>query len=505
MRYAIIVCLLAACRSSSSNSPDSSTDSPASGPVKIQDVQNDNMPVGTAVALKGVVVTAIDSFGAKTGDIWVQEPEGGPFSGVHVYKAPIAVVATLSVGDIVDLSGAIKAEFALTGTNADPTGRTVTELEPPVGGAMTLTKTGSGTPLTPTVVDALTIGQMTDADAQGPLFSAAWEQWEGVLITLDNISAQGAPKAFGSTMPTPADNYDFSTTGVIKVEGTLADITTAGVARGTCLASVTGVLDYFYDYLLLPRQTSEIVSGGTGCPAAESSTTACGDGIDNDANGFADCLDDGCMVGVTTCRMSSTINALDTATTAPTGGVEIGATESICVAAVTSDGQNMWVASGATAAANTGLYVYGGGAVLPTGVAVGTKLDVIGKAQAFMPTGATKPLLELDQLQITKQTGACTVAPAIGMTAATLDNTWVGSLVTLTQVKLTTVPNTNNKNIAQLTQGTTTFEAEADIHVLSSAVNTCFSSITGIWTWDPYANMYALEPLAEGTVGSGCP
>jgi len=90
------------------------------------------------------------------------------------------------------------------------------------------------------------------------------------------------------------------------------------------------------------------------------------------------------------------------------------------------------------------------------------------------------------------------------MTVATLDATWVGSLVTLTQVKVTAVPNVANKNIAQLSQAGTAFEAEADIHILSSVANTCFSSITGIWTWDPYSNMYALEPIAEGAVGSGC-
>src|SRR5207249_6515043 len=69
-------------------------DAPDTGGQKIQDVQNDMMAPGTPVTLKGVVVTAIDTFGAKTGDIWVEEPEGGAFSGVHVYKADVNVVAT---------------------------------------------------------------------------------------------------------------------------------------------------------------------------------------------------------------------------------------------------------------------------------------------------------------------------------------------------------------------------------------------------------------------------
>ena len=90
-------------------------------PVTIQEVQNDAMPPGTPVTLHGVVVTAIDNFGAKIGDIWVEEPEGGPFSGVHVFGAASTDVAALAVGDIVDITGAVKDEFALTGSGGDTT------------------------------------------------------------------------------------------------------------------------------------------------------------------------------------------------------------------------------------------------------------------------------------------------------------------------------------------------------------------------------------------------
>ena len=51
----------------------------------IQDVQSDAMPVGASVSLSGVVITAIDLYGARTGDLWVQDPAGGPFSGIKVY------------------------------------------------------------------------------------------------------------------------------------------------------------------------------------------------------------------------------------------------------------------------------------------------------------------------------------------------------------------------------------------------------------------------------------
>src|SRR5436309_12700757 len=89
------------------NKIDAAVDS-VGGLVKIQDIQNDMMPPKTPVMLSGVIVTAIDNFGAKVGDIWVEEPEGGPFSGVHVYKADTSQVAQLQLGDIVDISNAMK-------------------------------------------------------------------------------------------------------------------------------------------------------------------------------------------------------------------------------------------------------------------------------------------------------------------------------------------------------------------------------------------------------------
>src|SRR5262249_54362126 len=149
------------------------------------------------------------------------------------------------------------------------------------------------------------IGQMYDAtmsaNGGGTAFNNAWEQWEGVLITLDNVEAASAPKSFGSTTPIPPDNYNFAITGVAEVEGSLTDVTMSGIARATCFSQMTGVVDYFFDYLVLPRSASDFATGGTGCPLPEqangTSIGTCGDGIDNDANGFSDCKDLGCEVG----------------------------------------------------------------------------------------------------------------------------------------------------------------------------------------------------------------
>src|SRR5687767_6157102 len=130
---------LIACRGGGGGGGDDDDDQPdappVGGDVTIQQIQDDAMPEGTAVELDGVVVTAIDTFGARTGDIWVQEPGGGEFSGIKVFGAPLDVVATLAIGDIVDISNAEKDEFALT---TDMTGRTVTEIKGAAGGMMSV-------------------------------------------------------------------------------------------------------------------------------------------------------------------------------------------------------------------------------------------------------------------------------------------------------------------------------------------------------------------------------
>ncbi len=461
--------LVVGCRGGSGD--DTNIDAPAVvGAVTIQQVQSDSMPPGTAVALQGVVVTAIDTFGAKTGDIWVEEPTGGAFSGVHVFNAPVSVVATLSVGDIVNISGAVKAEFALTGSNADTTGRTETELEPPTaGGSMTVTKTGTGTVPAPAVVDALAIGEMYDASMAaaggGTAFSNAWAMWDGVLVTTANVSALSAPKAFGSVTPTPADSYDFGITGVAKVEGNFVDITSESVARNSCL-NVTGVVSYFYDYLVLPRTTADLVTGGTGCPAAE---TVCGDSIDNDGNGFADCADDNCIITSGSCHSTMTITQLDQAADAAPTSPTLPAADAITGACVTAiSGTNMYVAANGTAAADGGIFVFGGGQALPVGVVVGSTVDVVGSVTSFKSTGSTAPEgeLEIGQLQITKDVATCTVAPKSlsGANAAlsTLatdagGHPLIGSLVTLnpTGSYKVTKALTSTVHFGTLTQGTT--------------------------------------------------
>ena len=496
---------LLACRGSSGDDTQN-PDAPVTGAQHIQDVQNDQMAPGTPVSLSGVIVTAIDSFGAKTGDIWVEEPGGGPFSGVHVFGAPLDQVSALALGDIVDIAGAEKDEFAYMGNmgvGGDTSGRSVTELKPVSGGMMTVTKTGTGTVPAPEMVDALAIGQKaTQAERD-----AEWEKWEGVLIKVPTLSATSSAKCVGSACNDNTLNQ-FDATGGIVVESALAAFpgTAPGtIAKGDCLASVTGVVDYFFDYLLLNTSTDAVATGGSGCPVAEGASHAvCSDGIDNDGNGFSDCMDNGCVVGDSACRAQTTINALQTGATLPTGAIELS---DVVVTAISFNKKNLWVSSTAVGAANEGIYIFRGSnaAVLPANVVIGAHVRVIGTAVENNNDMNGTTLTEVNGLDVSFL-AAPTVqpTPVAGQTVASLLAAGTGEpyesvLVTLTNVKVTSLGSMATFGVGNATQKAgatlTTFTHDDDIYRFVTADNgVCYATITGIWTYDVFNNVYYFLP-----------
>jgi hypothetical protein len=410
----------------------------------------------------------------KTNDIWVEEMGGGKRSGVHVFGANAADAMMLTVGDVINLKGAIKSEFALSGSNADSSGRTVTELEGATQGSIVITKTGQTATITPDKVDALAIGQMYDstmsATGGGPAFSNAWEDWEGVLIELDNVAAVGAAKPFGSTSPTPADSYSFGITGVAKVEGSLTDITMSSVARGTCFGQMTGVVDYFYDYLVFPRSAADFNTTGTACPALEQATggdgSKCTDGMDNDGNGFTDCADLGCEAGSgawlgATCtagdamcgcsvNLASTtsVHSVDTTYAATSSPVLL---HDVYITAINGT-FSYWVADQLQATASGGVLVFNSP---PAGAVVGQKLATLQGIAGPFGSGTLKTL-ELSSVTAGAATAGGTPLPLTGiatevLSGATSGAPYMGSLVTLSKAKVTVAA--NNFGEVELTDG----------------------------------------------------
>src|SRR5258705_31017 len=76
---------------------------------------------------------------------------------------------------------------------------------------------GTGSVAAPMVVDALAIGQMATQAAR----DAEWEKWEGVLITVTNVSELNSVAQIGGTTPDPTFQK-FSVTGGLVVDSSLA-------------------------------------------------------------------------------------------------------------------------------------------------------------------------------------------------------------------------------------------------------------------------------------------
>jgi hypothetical protein len=246
--------------------------------------------------------------------------------------------------------------------------------------------------------------------------------------------------------------------------------------------------------------------------------------MDNDGNGFTDCDDFSCVVASSSCRTDTTISAIDQAgdanpanPTLPTGAVSISGA---CVTAVPGGtGGSMYIADAGTAANDGGLFVFGNGQALPNGVAPGSLVDVIGTLQAFKASNSTapEPQIELKTLQVTKVTGTCTPTPGApntsDMSALTQDangHKLIGSLVTLSPAhsfKVTTANTTSNKFGVLTENGTTVKFGTTFLPSMTvlGAVNDCFGSITGIWTYDTTGvGSYEILPTTMPTKLATC-
>jgi len=517
--------LIAACRGDSKVTPDAGggpgIDASDGKLHHIQEVQSDTTTVNTPVELHGVIVTAVDKFGTRNGQIWVEEPGGGERSGVTVFGAPLAQVTNLTVGDVVDITGAVKSEFVI---NGDTSGRSLTELVAPTGGMMMITKTGTATPPAPALVDALMIGikpGQTDRDVE-------WEKWEGVLITVVNVAASNAPACIKSKgVCTDVDS--FSITGVVNVESGLAGFPASGVQGGDCFESITGVVDYAFGYVLYPRTTDEVVAGGTGCIRETSlgSTNLCTDGLDNDGDSFKDCSDFDCevgpnawlgltcadtdaMCGCSTNLVATGVNKVNTGTT---GAVLL---HNVIVTAVGPTGY--WIADAAQAAQRGGVFVF---TKTPpdASIAIGSKLPTVqGVVSVF---NGSKTAGSRSVISISRPTaGAATPSgvplvpipnPAIAdLSDVTKGEPFMGSLVQLTTVKVKAVDTTTN--IVTLVDN-----ANATIkmsnHVLADFggtvpnVGDCYPTLIGIMdfnTSDPQTRTINPRTTDDMVTGSGC-
>ena len=101
--------------------------------------------------------------------------------------------------------------------------------------------------------------------------------------------------------------------------------------------------------------------------------------------------------------------------------------------------------------------------------------------------------------------------PVSGVSVATLmsDTTgepYEGVLIRLTNVRVTG-PLDATSGTRPMSDGTTTFVADDDMHRLTEADNTCYTSITGVWHYNVFDNRWVFAPrqgASDRTVGTGC-
>jgi predicted extracellular nuclease len=365
--------VVAACGGDSNNNTNNNNLAPDGGPstgdFDVQDVQSDSMAVGTAVTLNGVVVVAIDGYGGRRGAVYVMEPGGGPFSGVviNTSTAPSGV----AVGDLVNVTGGIKDEFAL---NADESGQTVTQVSAPQGAGIAITKVGDGTVPVPEVLDPWRLVDPTEA-----------EKWEGVLIEFKNVKVESRP--FNVTQSDDTLR-EMVITGPFRISSSLTELSES-IDYDDCFASIVGIGDYFFNYKVLPRDSGDLVGGGTNClPEEDPAITegVCSDNLDNDYDGFTDCEQFHCYGE---CAEESTVIAVQS----DDPSVEIDDVvrlAGVVITAINRDRDGFWVQDEGSTEDHNGLEVrlFGGVPVLDGSYEVGSKVDVVGVKSDYF--GATQ-------------------------------------------------------------------------------------------------------------------
>lgn len=219
---------------SDSGNPDETANPDDTGPnptetssddVTIYDIQMGNVTEGTVVTLSNVVVTS--PVNAAEGGVTVQEMDGGPFSGIYLYLFDEVVTGVpLNPGDIVTLTGEYSEFF-------DSSQITITSVD-------SISVMGNGAVPDPITVQAgeIAVGSPTAED------------YEGVLVRVENVTATDATNEFGDFHVD--DGLVISNFWLFQQGGQL------DVLPGTALAFAQGPLLYsFEEYKLAPRTDAD--------------------------------------------------------------------------------------------------------------------------------------------------------------------------------------------------------------------------------------------------------
>ena len=212
--------------------------------VTIYDLQTDLIADNTVVTVEGKVVTAVDDIPSGMG-FFIQEPAGGPNSGLYVFVGTVNV-PTVIIGDVVDVTGLYDDYFP---AGAPGTGLAELNLSVPHGGQGSYTVVGSGQVPQPVLLRAWQTRTANPVEA---------EKWESVLVRHERVARTATDPGFGEWF---GEEYGFAVNDTTRFDDGLG---TSGPPVGYQMSSVTGVLNFtFNDYKLTPRGQYDIVYVGT--------------------------------------------------------------------------------------------------------------------------------------------------------------------------------------------------------------------------------------------------
>ena len=292
---------------------------------------------------------------------------------------------------------------------------------------------------------------------------------------MTNARQISATSTFGSN-PGP-DSNEFRATGFVRVQSALAELP-AEAEFGVCYEGITGVGDYFFNWIVAPRTAADLVTGGTGCLPMATSVVA----LQSSA---------------------TTPEVVDLTNVVVTARDEIGATS-----------KGFWVADALLGAAHNGVYVFTRDMTPDAGLVIGARVNIRGGVEEFdlngpnmtPPMGDTitevvNPIIS----NITAPAGlpvpATTASVAVLSDITAVGEPWEGVLVRIGPVKVT---NTNaGQGKVELTDNNgATILADDESFVFNPqtgstiAMGNCYSTFTGVMHVQVVDNVRTINPRA---------
>ncbi len=197
--------------------------------TEIYDIQMGMLSEGAPLKVEGAIASSgLTWSDDTTAAFFIQEPAGGAYSGIQVYVQDTTGLE-IAPGDEVTVVGSYAEYFEMS--------------QVVVADASKVTVTGSGpAPAPELIADPASVA--TGGDMA--------EQWEGVLISVEDVSVSNPDLGFG----------EFEVDGGLRIDDiffAIADWTLP--AMGASYASITGLLTYSFDnFKLSPRDNGDLVA-----------------------------------------------------------------------------------------------------------------------------------------------------------------------------------------------------------------------------------------------------